>query len=435
MAARQNVGTRLPSRRSFLIGMGAAVGGGLALSACGTGTDSSSSGRGSSGGEAGEGVHFTSWVFGQQGSGPLEEVVSTFTTSTGTKVRKDSFPYEDTLNQLVIKGRSGNLRGIAHIDQEWLSSLATADLIQPLSNVVDNSLFPKNVQDAGLFNGDRYGYPWTQSAIGMIGNNKLHREMGIDLTGELTPDEFLESLRQIKKRDPSLVPYAPSTSVKQLKDIIPWILAFGGTVFDGEQVTLGDQGSIDAISYWRLLLDEELIQPGMDRDAARQLFAQEKAVIYDDAPQAIGIIPGLAQEETIVEDMRPIQRPVTASGIAASNLVWSQPLVAFSLDGEEGDLMSYLSTDDDALRVMFEEGGQPPTTLSALESDWFAGNQFYEEWTTVVAANSSVNPLWNFPTASAAQTSFDEGIEELLLGNGPLKQGLEALSEELEALL
>jgi len=433
-----------PSRLGeSVIGRRAFLGGSLAFTALGAlslaGCSPSPGSGGATGGttaQPGTGtVSFTSWVFGQDSAGPLRDTVSAFSSDSGIKVAEDTYPYAQFLDQVVLKGRSGNVSGIAHIDEEWLSTLVTAGLVKSLDSLFDASVYPDRMKSAGVLDGSRYSLPWTQSAIGIVSNRGLLEDLGVDTGSASTPDGFADMLREIKSRDSALVPYAPCTNVAQLKDFVPWIIAFGGTVYEDGEVTLGDAGSVAAVEYWKMLLDEGLIQSGLVRDDSRQLFAQQRTPLYDDAPQAVGIIPGQSNDADIASKMHPFARPKASGGTAASNLVWSQPLVAFDDTEDSRELLTYLSTDESALRTMFEATGQPPTTTAALAADWFTSNPFNTEWNDTVASNSKVNPLWAFPAASAAQTTFNETIEPILAGTVSAKDGLAQAKAALEDLL
>ncbi|PPF42702.1 ABC transporter substrate-binding protein [Pseudoclavibacter sp. AY1F1] len=416
------------SRRALLAGgLSAAALGVLALAGC------TPSGGGSSGGGA-KSTSMTSFLFGQGSAPALRETLSAFGTATGVEVTENTYPYLQYLNQLVLKARSGNVTGVAHIDEEWLSTLASAGLLKDLSGVIDSALYPENVLTSGSYEGTRYAMPWTQSAIGMVGNTELLQAANVDPAALQTIDQFTAALRAIKALDSSLVPYAPCTSVEQLKDMVPWMWAFGSPIVADGAVTLGDEGSIAALDYWKLLLDEDLIQAGVVRDDARTLFAQKRAAIYDDAPQAYGVIPPQSSDAEIASKMLPIARPAAPGG-AGMNLVWSQPLVAFD-DGEATrELLTYLSTDLNGLQRMFEASGQAPTTDEALDAAWFTDNQFNTQWNDTIAAASAVNPLWGFPSATAAQQLYNEQVEAALKGSVSASEAMKNAAEGLKDLL
>lgn len=376
---------------------------------------------------------FMSWIFAGRTVGPIDDAVALYTRATGNAVRERVKPYNQYLNQLVLTARGGRMTGIAHIDEEWMSTLATAGVIQRLDHIVDVSLYPAVVDETGSLGGHRYSMPWAQSAIGMVINQGLFAEAGIDPAAIRNIDGFTDALRRFKNADSSLIPYAPCTDVTQLKDFIPWVWAFGGTVYDGREVTLGDEGSVQALDYWKMLLDDGLIQPGVNRESARTLFAQERTPIYDDAPQSSRVVPPQSSDPEIISKMAALPRP--ARDGTGHNLIWSQPLVALDDSAMTLEALEFFSTEPEVQRILFEGVGNPPTTVVALESGWFQDNTFHREWFTTVAQNARRNPLWDFPIATSAQRAHDEAIERGLRGSvstaQALKEGREALTELL----
>ncbi|MBK7819744.1 MAG: extracellular solute-binding protein [Tessaracoccus sp.] len=419
----------LISRRQAL-GLSAAIGAG-ALAACGG--NPAENGGPTSTGDAAKSVEFTSWIFGSDTAGPkLRAIGETFTSQTGIQVKDSAYPYLQYLDQVVLKARSGSISGIAHIDEEWMSTLITAGALKEIPSSVSMDPYPENVASTGLFQGTRYGVPWTHSALGLVANSELLAAAGVT-EHPTTIDGFTDMLRALKRTDSSLVPYCPATSVQQLKDMVPWMWAFGSPIVQDATVTLGDEGSLAAVDYWKMLLDEGLIQAGMVRDDMRTLFAQGKVAIYDDAPQAIGIIPGQSSDPDIAGKMVPFTRPGKEG--PGDTLLWSQPLVAFETGAAELKLMQFLSTDDGALRAAFEMNGQPPATVEGTQADWFTSNEFYKVWNERVTPRSRRNPFWDFPSASAAQTVFNEQVEAALAGSGGAAAALAAAADELQGML
>lgn len=379
-------------------------------------------------------LSFTSWGFAEtRSSTAMREACEVYTESTGLTVDERVYPYDKYLNQLVLSARGGRMTGIVHIDEEWMSALATAEVIKDLNPHVDTALYPRVVDKAGSYDGVRYAMPWTQSALGIVTNGPMLRDLGIDTSTFDDIDGFTRALRRIKDSDGSLIPYAPCSAVTQLKDFIPWIWAFGGTVYESGEVTLGDPGSKDALDYWKMLLDDGLIQAGMDREGARTLFAQQRTAIYDDAPQAIGVIPPQSSDPDIASKMEVVRRP--ARDGEGHNLIWSQPLVALDDSEATVEALRIFSTDLRTQQIAFEGLGNPPTTIEAIESPWFAEDSFHEQWNRVVVASARRNPLWDFPIGSSAQRAHDEAIEQGLRGTvsstQALKEGKEALIELL----
>jgi ABC-type glycerol-3-phosphate transport system substrate-binding protein len=79
--------------------------------------------------------------------------------------------------------------------------------------------------------------------------------------------------------------------------------------------------------------------------------------------------------------------------------------------------------------------GQPPATIEGTQADWFTSNEFYKAWNEQVTPRSRRNPFWDFPSASAAQTVFNEQVEAALAGSGSAAAALAAAADELQGML
>lgn len=412
------------SRRSLLklAGVGALGFGALSLTGCGrnpadpAGSDTS--------------TVFTSWTLGNENQAPqLTAMLDEFAAANSVSVGTMNYPYHQYLDQIVLKARSGKLSGVLHLDEEWLSTLATAGVLRTVASLYDASLYPDVVDDSGVYRGRRLSMPWAYSGIGLVSNGELLAEAGVGGQELTTREGFYRALKKIKALDPSIVPYAPSTHVQQIKDIIPWMWAFGGTIVRNGTVTLGDEGSLETLDYWKRLLDEGLIQAGMLREDARTLFGQGRAAIYDDAPQAIRVIPDQSPDAGIEAKMAPVPRP---GGLC---LAWSQPLVVLDDSPASAALAQYLSTDEGALQTAFEVIGQPPALSSASARPWITGNAFLQRWNEMVLPQARTNPLWTFPAATAAQTRFNEEVEAALAGVKSASSAMRTAREDLQTML
>ncbi len=84
--------------------------------------------------------------------------------------------------------------------------------------------------------------PWTIASIGMVANSELLEKAGVSALPK-TIDEFEKALDKCKSLGGDVLPYGAMTDVAQLKDIIPWIWTFGGTIIKDGKITLGDDGA------------------------------------------------------------------------------------------------------------------------------------------------------------------------------------------------
>ena len=98
-----------------------------------------------------------------------------------------------------------------------------------------------------------------------------------------TVAEFEAALTAVKGLGGGVVPWAGMTKVDQLKDIIPWMWEFGSPIVADNKVVIGDDGSVEALTWYKKLYDQKLIAPDVNRVDARALMSQGKTAFYEDA--------------------------------------------------------------------------------------------------------------------------------------------------------
>src|SRR5699024_515601 len=301
------------SRRHLLqlLGLGA---GATSLAAC---APSASEDTPSAAGEATtdgspEDFTFAAWSLTEEAPKPvIEAILEEFGSDRGITIDPISYPFNEYLNQLTLQIRGGEFSGAAQVDVAWLGSLASLGKLQDLSGLAEGRGYTDAALSACQYEGTQYGLPWTIGAIGMIGNSELLEAAGI--TELPTTIEDVESaLTEIKAT--GVVPYAASTKVAQLKDIFTWMETFGCTLLDGDTVTIGDDASIEAVTWYKRLYDEGLIAADVDRFDARSLFAQGQAALYDDAVVGRSAVVGDSPDQNLADKMVPFSRPVLADG-------------------------------------------------------------------------------------------------------------------------
>lgn len=282
------------SRRTLFtaVGLGLAAG---SLAACApsaggaTGPAVGASGASSAAGLSDDGAKnfsFTSWSMNEEASkARLQELLNSYSTSAGVKIETPSYPYNDFLKQLILQLKGGQTTGAVQMDIAWLSNAAAVGRFADLSSFAKDMGYADYTLKTGLYKGVQVGLPWTTGAIGMVGNNDLLGKVGMT-DPPRTIEEFENLLRELKKLGNGVVPYAAMTKVANLKDIVPWMWTFGSPVVSNGEITVGDEGSIAALTWYKKMYDEGLIGRDVDRFDARALFGQGKVGIYEDAPAA-----------------------------------------------------------------------------------------------------------------------------------------------------
>src|SRR5690606_14568218 len=113
-----------------------------------------------------------------------------------------------------------------------------------------------------------------------------------------------------------------STKAAQLKDILIWMQTFGSDLVKDGEVTIGDDASVEAVTWYKSLYDQGLIAADVDRFDARSLFAQGRAAMYDDAPVGRGAVTKESPDKDLASKLVAESRPVLKKGDTPRALVW-----------------------------------------------------------------------------------------------------------------
>jgi ABC-type glycerol-3-phosphate transport system substrate-binding protein len=418
------------------LGTTAAAGG---LTAC-----APSPGSGTAGGDAAsKDFTFTSWSLNEEPSKSVtQKIVDAWAKKENSKIRTPSYPFNEYLSQLVLKLRGGETTGAIQLDIAWLGTLAAMGKLVDLGAQAKKGGYTDVALASGQYDGTQYGLPWTTGAIGLIGNGLLLKQAGI--TKEpVTTEEFEEALRALKHLGGGVVPYAAATKVAQLKDILPWMQTFGCSLLDGGEggskgrVTIGDDASVDAVTWYKKLYDAKLIAADVDRFDARALFSQGKAGFYDDAIVAKGVIAAQAKNAGLQDAMQPLMRPVLQAGDTPQALLWGHLIVVARGEGSDTAADFALHTTSDRATVVgyFEDLALPPTTTAALADPKVTADAFTTDWTERITKTATGNPFWRYAKAAQIDEAIAKQVQSVLIGKASAKQAMRTAGEEVTAMI
>lgn len=425
-------GTRSPggglSRRDLLRLAGI---GGTAVAA---GALTSCAGRGGSG-ASNNAVQFTAWSLQLDAEKEtVNDIIAAYGESSGIEITPEALPYDNYLDQLVLRIRGGDVSGVAQVNLDWISTVAATGKLQELDDAAAGLGYTDVALEGGQVDGVQFGLPWTTASIGMIGNQQLLDQAGVTQAPK-TISEFEETLEMLKGID-GVTPYAAMTAADQLKDIVAWILTFGGTVIEDGEVTLGDDGSVEALEWYKSLLDRGYIAPEMDRFVARTLFAQGKVGYYDDAPLARASLQSESTDPQLADALVAVPRPVGASGRPEA-LLWGRFVVVLADQQMDAavEFAQHLTSDAEAVLAYFEGTTLPPTTQEALASPEVQADAFIASFQEDITATASPSPFWVYPTYSAMDSVLAERVQAVLVGSQGAKEALDQAKSEITSLI
>jgi multiple sugar transport system substrate-binding protein len=315
--------------------------------------------------------------------------------------------------------------------------MAKMGVLKDLSAYTADVDYTDAALSSGQVDGVQYGLPWTTASIGMVANMTLLEEAGVTEI-PTTIEEFEAALEMLKAYDPDVIPYAGMTDTAQLKDIIPWIWTFGGTIIDGDgNVVVNDEGTIAAVEWYASLMERRLIAADMDRFDARQLFAQGRVGFYEDAIVARALAASNAPDSDLSEHVVPVPRPVLNEGDAPQALLWGHIIVV--IDDSNGDAAAkfaqYLTSDQDTVLNYFEQMALPPTTESALASEVVQNDAYVAQWSNEITATARTNPFWPYPDAAAMEQTLNEQVQAVLTGSMSAKDALQEAHDDISDLI
>jgi ABC-type glycerol-3-phosphate transport system substrate-binding protein len=387
--------------------------------------------------QEGNSITFTGWSINEGLSRDVIMAgVNTYADANGITISDVAYPFNEYLNQVILAANGNQLSGAVQLDVAWMSPMAALGVLKDLGEYVQPGVYTDAALQACQVDGVQYGLPWTTASIGMVANQELLEAAGVT---ELptTIEEFEDALEALKAYNADIVPYAGMTDVAQLKDILPWIWTFGGTVVnENGEIVLNDEGSVAAVEWYASLLERGLIAADVDRFDARSLFAQGQVGFYDDAIVARSLAAGNKPadlELTVV----PVPRPVLNEGDAPQSLLWGHCVGV--VDDEAGDAAAqfavYLTSDPDFMTNYFSSLSLPPAAAAVLETDAVQGDEYVSLWTNQITSTARANPFWSYAEGARMETLLAEAVQSVLLGEASATDALSEAAEDIAEIL
>ncbi|GAB4526328.1 MAG: sugar ABC transporter substrate-binding protein [Anaerolineae bacterium] len=380
---------------------------------------------------------FTGWSLNEGSTRDvIMEAVTEFADANGITISDVAFPFNEYFNQIILQARGDNLSGLVQMDVAWMAPLAALGVLEDVGPAIPEGVYTEASLSACQVDGVQYGIPWTTASIGMVANQELLEAAGV-MEIPTTIEEFEAALEALREYDSDIIPYAAMTDTAQLKDIIPWIWTYGGTVIDEDgSVVLNDEGTVAAVEWYADLLDRGLIAADIDRFDARQLFAQGRVGFYEDAIVARALAAG-NKPEGLDLTVVPVPRPVLNEGDAPQSLLWGHCLAIIADDNAPTatEFALYLTSDPVPTTRYFEQLSLPPTNIEVLESDAFQSDVYVSTWTNEITATALANPFWPYAESARMESILGEQVQEVLVGNMSAQDAMDEASEDIADLL
>ena len=431
--------TSLPLSRRGLLGLGAAVGVGAAVSACGGGSSGTPGAAGGAkiaeGAYEGPKVDLAFWNGFTGGDGAfMKTMVEQFNSENDNiAVKMNTLDWGDFYSKMpnAVASGAGPDVGAMHIDQ--VGTNAARGVIQPLDNMVEalkleESDFSEIVWNAGIYDDKRYAIPLDIHPLGFYYNKTLLSAAGIEEPPQ-DRESWEATLKALKESGVDKPYWATATFPGHL--IFASLLEqFGGSLFneEGTEATFNSEAGVEALT-WHTSHIPEYSPPNVTQDAELTAFQQGRNALTFNG---IWQILNLDKTEGLEYGVAPFPQ------IGSEKAVWAsshQLTVMRQAKQDENKLhasrqfLNYISE----ASAEWAKGGQIPARNSARESAEFTaleGQNTLAEQLDYVVFPPTIPGIGDVPVPT-----YELAVNTVVLGKAEPKEALDEAVKKANAIL
>jgi multiple sugar transport system substrate-binding protein len=424
--------SRRDALRAFGIGAGAVAFGGLAA-AC------SSQGAAPVAGEAEvKELNFYNWSMAEEAPKPIwQKMLADYQTKSGITIKDVTYPFSGFLEPMLLAARNGQAFGTFQIGIDVVKSFASLGVLEDLGDIAKKHDFVESTLLNGQVDGVQYALPQYSGAIGTFVNQKWLDQVGVAPGAEPKTIADFEALLIELKKIKGVIPWVASTKDPALKDIIPWMWTFGSPVFENGKVTVGDDGSVRALEWYKSILDRGLCVPDVSRTESRVIFGRGDGAYYDDATLARSYLTAAPNGKETVKTIRPVARAVLKAGDKPRALTHGHAIAVFKGKGSTTarNFAEYLTADPDALKTFFQGTSLPTATKASLNASYFAEDIYQKDFAAKVTATATPDPFWAFANFAQIEKVLTDATAEVLAGRKAAKPALDEAAKQMQSMI
>lgn len=213
-------------------------------------------------------------------SAPLEELIEKFNNSQNEVFVKGVYcgSYASTTEKLLAAVVAGNPPALAQIEQMLAGQFIDNQVVIPLQEFIDkdkdfkfNDYFPEVL--TAKKGGKIWGLPLNPSTLVMYYNKDLFRKAGLDPN---KPPETWEEVYQAAKKIAALGKGYYGIRLYSGDWVVEAVIwQFGGEIVspDNKKLLFNSKEAVEALTFWKKMVDEGLAMYGDGREASDQDFA------------------------------------------------------------------------------------------------------------------------------------------------------------------
>jgi multiple sugar transport system substrate-binding protein len=285
----------------------------LTLASCG-GNDSDSDSGG-----AGGTLTFAASTFGDPGRGPgLEAWLEEFNASQDEVVVEPAVVPFPTFGQTVLTQMgAGEGPDLVRFDMPEFASAAEARLLEPLDELIDADQSELlEAPDEFMFSEDtRYGVIFEASNYALYHNTDLVPQP------PTTFEEFLAAAESTTGNGVYGMAFRHTAPEENgmWQDIFNYVLGFGGSFSDGEELTLNSPEVVEGLEAYQEVYDAGVIPQGADAATFRAMFNEGKVAMEIDNGGFVAAVRGANPD--LPFSVAPIPFPERSQGAILAPIV------------------------------------------------------------------------------------------------------------------
>lgn len=387
-------------------------------------------------------ISFYSWMAAEMtsgGVGVLQDAEKKFERlNPGVDVDVVPLPYEETQDQLTLMTAAGNPPDITTIDVVWLAPLVYMGGLEPLDKYMTpelkNGMIPAAYND-GLLKGKLYALCWNPNPNYLVYNKDLLKKAGIEKPAT-NMRELEQQMAAISALGPDIYGFAIQSSMDTLSAdyFHTWLWAFGGEIVDEEGNVIVDQkGAVDAVKWFKKVMDNGWSPKGQYIREIRILFSQRKAGFMLEGPWIAGILRGLGMKD---EEWGVATIPGSP---VVGEIGYCQPahhMLVMSKQCKNKDwawkFMEFIISDPEITKTYFLNTGLTPVIKDLYVDEVYAVplvQVAFEQMKAMKKPN-----VWSSPRYAEAERFFMVALQKVMLEGADPQKALSECAQNLKVL-
>jgi multiple sugar transport system substrate-binding protein len=430
--------TSLEMSRRGLLGLGAAVGVGAAVSACGGGSSDSPAAGGAKiaeGAYDGPKVDLAFWNGFTGGDGPfMKGMVEKFNSEhDNINVKMNTLDWQDFYSKMPNAVASGAGPDVAAMHVDQVATNAARGVIQPLDNMTEalklaKDDFSEPVWNAGVYDDKRFAIPLDIHPLGFFYNKALLKQAGMEEPPQ-DRESWEAALKALKGAGVDK-PFWVSATFPAHIIFISLLKQFGGSLYDEEaaKATFNSEAGVEALSWYKGHIPE-YSPPNVTQDAELTAFQQGRnAMTWN----GIWQMNNFADVEGLEWGAAPIPQIGSEPGVWGSShqlTVMRQSKPDDNKLHASREFLAYLSE----ASIEWAKSGQIPARNTVREGGEFEGLEVQS--TLAQQLDYVVFPPAVAGIGDVTGATFEVAVNEVVLGKAEPKAALDAAAKKADALL